>query len=102
MLGHCGSDRLGKTVKIHDFLLESDFKTYELCAIAKARQKNVKNLKGASQVHGELLYLVISSFKDLRFGESKFWPLFFDHLLNHSWRIFLKNNSDLKIKIFIF
>ena len=42
MLGHCGSDRLEKTAKIHGFNLIGDFKTCEECAIAKARQKNVK------------------------------------------------------------
>jgi hypothetical protein len=41
MLGHCGSDRLEKNAKIQDVKLNGEFKTYEKCAIAKARQKNI-------------------------------------------------------------
>ena len=65
MLGHCGSDRLEKTAKIHDFKLHGEFKTCEECAIAKARQKNLnKDWKGGSQIPGERLYLDISSVRD--------------------------------------
>jgi hypothetical protein len=41
MLGHCGSDRLQKTAKIHGLKLSGKFETCAECAIAKARQKNV-------------------------------------------------------------
>jgi hypothetical protein len=47
ILGHCGSDRLEKTDKIYDLRLNGEFKTFEQCTIAKARQKNVnKDWKG--------------------------------------------------------
>jgi hypothetical protein len=41
ILGHCGSDRLKNTAKIHNFKLCGEFQTCEECAIAKARQSNV-------------------------------------------------------------
>jgi hypothetical protein len=76
MLGHCGSDRLEKTAKIHDLKLNGDFKNCEQCTIAKARQKNVKkDWRGGSQVPEEQLYLDISSIMDLSYRESKFWAL---------------------------
>jgi hypothetical protein len=65
ILGHCSSDKLEKTAKINDLNLNGEFKSCEQCAIAKARQKNVKKeWKGGSQVTGERLYLDISSIKD--------------------------------------
>jgi hypothetical protein len=54
--GHCGSDRLEKTSKIHNLKLNGEFKTCEQCAITKARQKNViKDWKCVSQVPEEQL-----------------------------------------------
>jgi hypothetical protein len=51
MLGHCDSDRLEKTTKIHDLKLNGEFKTFEQCAIAKSSQKNVnKDWKRGIQV----------------------------------------------------
>jgi len=41
MLGHCGSDRLERTAKIHGFELFGELKKCEQCAISKARQKNI-------------------------------------------------------------
>jgi len=73
MLGHCGSDRLQKTAKIHNLRLSGEFETCKECAIAKARQKNVnKEWKGGSQIPGERVYLDISSIKDVSYGGSKF------------------------------
>ena len=43
MLGHCGSDRLEKTAKIHDFKLHGEFKTCEECA--KIGKGEVKSLE---------------------------------------------------------
>ena len=101
MLGHCGSDRLEKTAKIHGFNLIGDFKTCEECAIAKARQKNVKKeWKGGSQVPGERLYIDISSIKSPSYGGSKFWVLIVDDYTDYCWSIFLKNKGDLKEKMF--
>jgi hypothetical protein len=95
MLGHCSSDRLEKTAKIHDF------KTCEQFATAKARRNNVnKDWKGGSQVQRERLYLDISSIKDLRYGGSKFWAFIVDDYTDYCWRIFLTSKSDLKKKIF--
>jgi hypothetical protein len=42
ILGYCGSDRLKKTAKINNLKLNGEFKTYEQCSIANARQKNLK------------------------------------------------------------
>jgi hypothetical protein len=41
MLGHCGSDRLERTARIHGFNLFGELKTCKQCAISKARQKNI-------------------------------------------------------------
>jgi hypothetical protein len=41
MLGHCGSDRLERTARIHGFKLFGELKTCKQCAISKARQKNM-------------------------------------------------------------
>jgi hypothetical protein len=47
MLGHCGSDKLERTAKIHDFKLFGEFKTCKECVISKVRQKSVnKDWKG--------------------------------------------------------
>ena len=37
MFGHCGSDRLERTARIHGFKLFGELKTCEQCAISKAR-----------------------------------------------------------------
>jgi len=101
ILGHCGSDRLEKTAKIHNFKLCGEFQTCEECAIAKGRQKNInKEWKGGSQVPGERLYLDISSVRDASYGGSKFWALIVDDYTDFCWSIFLKNKSDLKDKMF--
>jgi hypothetical protein len=101
ILGHCSSDRLEKTSKIHYFKLCGEFQTCEECDIAKARQKNInKDWKGGSQVPGERLYLDISSVRDASYGGSKFWALIVDNYIDFCWSIFLKNKSDLKEKMF--
>jgi hypothetical protein len=47
MIGHCGSDKLERTAKIHDFKLFGEFKTCKECVISKVRQKSVnKDWKG--------------------------------------------------------
>jgi hypothetical protein len=100
MLGHCGSDRMEKTAKIHDLKLNSENKTCEYCSIAKASHKNFKkDWKGGNQVPGERLYLDISSIEDLIYGGSKFWDLIVDDYTFYSWSIFLTSKSDLKNKI---
>jgi hypothetical protein len=74
MLGHCRLVRLENTGRIHDFKLSRKFETCEVCAITKARQKNLnKDWKGGSEVPVERLYLDISSIKDTSYGGSKFW-----------------------------
>jgi hypothetical protein len=76
MLGHCGSDRLEKTTKIHDVKLKGEFKIFEQSDIAKARQKNaIKDWEGKSQVPEERSHLDISFIKDLSYGGSNFWAL---------------------------
>jgi hypothetical protein len=97
MLGRCRLDRLENTGKIHDFRLSGTFETCEVCAIAKARQKNLnKDWKGGSEVPGERLYFDISSIKDTSYGGSKFWALIVDNYTDYCWSIFLKNKSVLK------
>ena len=76
MLGHCGSDRLQKTVKNHGFQFIEELQTCEDCAIVKARHKNVnKEWKGGTHVAEERLHLDITSIKDLTYGGSKFCAL---------------------------
>jgi hypothetical protein len=41
MIGNCDVDRLKKTANIHGLKLKGDFKVYEDCSVAKARQRNV-------------------------------------------------------------
>jgi hypothetical protein len=54
MLGHCGSDRREKTAKNSQFKVKREFRMRKECAIATARQKNIKKeWKGGSQVPGE-------------------------------------------------
>jgi hypothetical protein len=51
MIGHCGVDRLKKTVNIHGLKLKGEFKVCEDYILAKAKQRNVnKDWKGGSQV----------------------------------------------------
>jgi hypothetical protein len=68
MLGHCGSDMLERTARIHCFKLFGELKTCKQCAISKARQKNIKKeWKGSSQIPGERLYIDINSIKNATF-----------------------------------
>jgi hypothetical protein len=79
MIGHCGLDRLKKTVQVHGLKLKGDFKVREDCVVAKARQKNLnKDRKGGIQVSGERIYLDISSIRDESYGVSCFWVLLVD------------------------
>jgi hypothetical protein len=79
MIGHCGVDCLKKIANNHDLKLKGEFQVYEDCALAKARQRNVKkDWKGRSQVPGERFYLDISSIKGESYGGSCFWALVVD------------------------
>jgi hypothetical protein len=93
---------LEKITKIHDLKLNGEFKTCEQYAIDKARHNsNNKDCKDEIQVHGEWLYLDISSFKDLRYGGFKFWALIVDDYTDYSRSIFLKNKGESKNMMFI-
>jgi hypothetical protein len=86
VMGHCGMDKLQKTVNIHDFKGKSGI--CEDCAVAKARQKNVnKEWKGSSKIPGERIYLEISSVRDVSFGSAKFWVLIVDNILRENDRV---------------
>jgi hypothetical protein len=86
MMGHCGMDKLQKTVNIHDFKGKSGI--CKDCAVAKARQKNVnKEWKGSSKIPGERIYLEISSVRDVSFGSAKFWVLIVDNILRENDRV---------------
>jgi hypothetical protein len=102
MIGHCGLDCLKKTAQVHGLKLKGDFKVFEDCAVAKARQKNLKkDWKGGSQVSVERVYLDISSIRDESYGGSCFWALLVDDYSDYCWSTFLKNKSDLKSKVMI-
>jgi hypothetical protein len=99
MIGHCGVDRLQKTANIHSLKLKGEFKVFEDCPLAKARQRNVnKDWKGVSQVPGERVYLDISSIKGESYGGNCFWALVVDDHTDYCWSLFLKAKSDLKSK----
>ena len=101
MLRCCGSDRLEKAARIHGFKLIGEFNTCEECAVSKARQKNVKKeWKRVSQIPKERLYIDISSIKNASYGGSKFWVLIVDTYTDYCWNVFLKNEADLKDKMF--
>jgi hypothetical protein len=96
MMSHCGVDKLQKTADIHDFKLTGKLTICENCALAKARQKNVK---GSSKVPGERVYLDISSVRDVSFGGAKFWVLIVDDYTDYCWSLFQKEKSELKEKM---
>jgi hypothetical protein len=100
MIGHCGVDRLRKTVNIHGLKFKGEFKVYEDCELAKVRQRNVNNdWKGGSQVPRERVYLVdISSIKGESYDGSYFWALVVDDHTDYCWSLFLKSKCDLKGK----
>jgi hypothetical protein len=100
IIGHCGLNRLKKTAQVHGLKLKGNFKVCKDCAVAKARQKNLKkDWKGGSQVSGERFYLDISSIRDEIYGGSCFWALLVDDCSDYCWSIFLKNKSELKSKV---
>jgi GAG-pre-integrase domain len=73
-MGHCGTEKLQKTSNILGFKLIGNIEVCQVCALAKARQKNFnKEWKGGSQVPGERIYFDISFVRDLSFGGAKFW-----------------------------
>jgi hypothetical protein len=75
--------------QVHGLKLKGDFKVYTDNAIAKARQKSVsKDWKGGSQVHGERVYLDISSIRDESYGGSRFWAMSVDDYTDYCWSIF--------------
>jgi hypothetical protein len=100
VFGYGGQEILNNTVKLYGFKSSSNFVTFEKCAIAKARQKNVnKNWLSSSNLPGERLYVDISSIKERIIGGPKFWALIVDDYTDCCWSFVLKNKSDLKVKI---
>jgi hypothetical protein len=100
MLGHCGSDRLERTARIHGFKLFGELETCEQCTISKARQKNInKEWKGSSQIPGKRLYIDINLIKNASYGGSKFWVLVVDDYTDYCRSIFLKLKGELKDKM---
>jgi hypothetical protein len=100
MIKHCGFDRLEKTATIHGLRLKGEPKVCEDCAVAKARQTNVKqDWKEWSQAPGERVYLDISSVNDKSLCGSCFLVLIVDNYTDYCWSIFLKASRDLKIKV---
>ena len=51
------------------------------------------------QEAGERVYVDISSIKERSFGGAKFWALVVDDYSDFCWSFFLKNKSDLKVKM---
>jgi hypothetical protein len=69
MIGHCGVDRLKKTVNIHGLRFKGEFKVCEDCELAKARQRHInKDWKDGSQVLRGRFYLDLSTFKGESYG----------------------------------
>jgi hypothetical protein len=100
LFGHCGQEILNKTIKMYGFKSSGSFDTYEQCAIAKARQKNVnKQWLGSSDSPGERLYIDISSIKERSFGGAKFWALIVDDYSDYCWSFVMKDKSDIKTRI---
>jgi transposase InsO family protein len=100
LFGHCGQEILNKTIKMYGFKSSGSFDTYEQCAIAKARQKNVnEKWLGSSNLPDERLYIDISSIKERSFGGEKFWALIVDDYSEYCWSIVMKNKSDLQTRI---
>jgi hypothetical protein len=103
MIGHFGVDHLKKTANIHGLKLKGEFKVYEDCEVAKARQRDAnKDWKGGSQVPGERVYLDISPIKGESYGGYCFWVFVVDDHTSYFWSLFLKAKSDLKGKFLIF
>jgi hypothetical protein len=99
MIGHCGVHCLKMTAQVHELKLKGDFKVCEDCAVAKARQENLKkDWKGGSQVPGEWVYLEIT-IRDESYSGSCFWVLIVYDYTDHCWSIFLKEKNDLKGKV---
>ncbi len=67
------------------------------CAMAKAKQKNVRkeNSESRSTVKGGRFYMDISSVSSKSFGGAKFWALFEDEATKCLWSIFMKKKSEL-------
>jgi hypothetical protein len=61
-----------KTIKMYGFKSSGNFETFEQCAKANSRQKNVnKNWLGSSKMPRERLYIDIISIKERIFGGVK-------------------------------
>jgi hypothetical protein len=58
-----------------------------------------KEKKGGSQIPEKCLYLEISSVRDLSLGRTKFWLLIVDESKDYRWSKFLKEMSELKVKM---
>jgi hypothetical protein len=100
LFGHCCQEILNKMIKIYGFKSSGSFDTYEQCAIAKARQKNIDNqLLGSSNLPGKRLYIDISSIEERIFGGANFWALIVDDYSDYCWSFVMKNKSDLKTRI---
>ena len=87
-------------VKIDNLQLFGKFEVCKDCAIAKAKQKGVNKIwSGGSNNPGERVYIDISSIKERSFGDAKCWALVVDDYSDFCWSFFLKNKSDLKVKM---
>jgi len=77
--------------------------SWEDCALAKARQKNVPKLNmNRSTIPGERLYLDISSIKANSLGGKKYWALAVDDATSMKWSFFLKKKDELSAKFIPF
>jgi hypothetical protein len=94
ILGHCGEVNTRLTGKAYGYVIAGKFDVCEACSIGKARQKNIKKeWKGRNSIHGERLYVDISSIKGISFGGSKFWALIIHDFSCYCWSHFFEEKG---------
>ena len=99
-LSHASEVAIRNTATMFGWILKNTLKPCEDCAIAKAKQKNIKgNVTKGSNIKGERFSIDISSIQERSFGGAKYWNLVVDEATNMKWSLFLKQKSDLGEKM---
>ena len=93
--GHATNAYLQDTAKYSGIELSGTIPTCVSCSIEKIRQKNIpKDNANKRTMHGDQMYLDISSMVQARSGGNKHWALMVDEATKYKKSFFLKRKND--------
>jgi hypothetical protein len=102
MFGHPNSLVLAATISKYGFKIKDTLEhTCLICAICKAKQKNLNklNLNPSTELGGSI-NINISSVQTPSYGGANFWLLIQDDFTGYLWSYFIKAKRDLPDSMF--